>query len=182
MTKAHIHITGASGCGVTTLGGALAAELGITQLDTDDYYWMPPVSEYNEKRPIPGRLQLLEQEFASLDGWVLSGALESWGDPIAHYFDVVIFLQVPTETRLKRLRQREAERYGAENIALGGRHHEETEAFIEWASLYDAGTHKSRTLKRHEDWLATMTCPVLCLDGELPTEDLVEAVMSVLRS
>ena len=53
MSSHHLHITGAAGSGVTTLGAALADHLGITQLDTDDYYWMPPVSDYNLKRPIP---------------------------------------------------------------------------------------------------------------------------------
>jgi adenylate kinase family enzyme len=182
MSNHHIHITGASCCGVTTLGQALAERLGITQLDTDDFYWMAPVSDYEHKRPIPDRLRLLDKEFARLDGWVLSGALESWGDPIAHHFNLVIFLRVPTETRLKRLRHREVERYGEENIAPGGRHHQETEEFLDWASHYDDGTREGRTLKRHEDWLATMSCPVLHLDGELPTDELVEAVVSVLSS
>ncbi len=184
MSKAHIHITGASGCGVTTLGAALAVALEITQLDTDNYYWMPPVEDYNHKRPIPDRLRLLDEEFALLDadqkGWVLSGALESWGSPIAHHFDLTIFLQVPTPIRLQRLRERESVRYGAEHVGPGGWRHEETEEFIDWAAHYDDGTREGRTLTRHEDWLATLDGPVLRLEGERTVEELVGEVEKAL--
>lgn len=37
----HIHITGASGSGTTTLGRALAQALGWRYLDADRYYWLP---------------------------------------------------------------------------------------------------------------------------------------------
>ena len=44
----RIHITGASGFGVSTLGGALAARLGCAHLDTDDFYWLPTDPPYRE--------------------------------------------------------------------------------------------------------------------------------------
>ena len=34
-------ITGAPGCGVTTLGAALAARLDAVPIDTDDHFWVP---------------------------------------------------------------------------------------------------------------------------------------------
>jgi adenylate kinase family enzyme len=181
MASHHLHITGAAGSGVTTLGAALADRLGITQLDTDDYYWMPPVSDYNLKRPIPDRLQMLGDEFARLDGWVLSGALESWGDPIMHLFDLTVFLQADTETRLGRLRKRETQRYGAENVAPGGARHQQVEDFVEWAAHYEDGTREGRTLKRHEDWMTKLACPVLRLDGTSPIKTLTDLVVDHLE-
>ena len=41
MMKNVIHIFGASGSGTTTLGKKICEELGYTQMDTDDYFWMP---------------------------------------------------------------------------------------------------------------------------------------------
>jgi adenylate kinase family enzyme len=41
MKLRRIHITGASGAGVTTLGRASANALAIPHHDTDDYFWQP---------------------------------------------------------------------------------------------------------------------------------------------
>ena len=177
MSKAQIHITGAAGCGVTTLGAALSERLGITQFDTDDYYWVLSDPPYREKNPIPERLRLLSEEFLDHDGWVLSGALESWGDPLIPLFDLVVFLSEPTPVRLERLRVREANNYGIENVSPGGWRHQETEDFLEWAAHYEDGTREGRTLERHEDWLATLACPVLRLDGTETVEALTKKVI-----
>jgi ABC-type dipeptide/oligopeptide/nickel transport system ATPase subunit len=42
MKSCRIHLMGASGTGVTTLGRALADALAIPHHDTDDYFWQPP--------------------------------------------------------------------------------------------------------------------------------------------
>jgi uridine kinase len=41
--RKHIHITGVSGSGVTTLGRALSKALGFAHLDTDDFSGCPPI-------------------------------------------------------------------------------------------------------------------------------------------
>ena len=165
---------------MTTLGAALAERLGITQLDTDDYYWMVTVPPFRQKRAIPDRLRLLRDEFSRYPGWVLSGAAESWGDPLVPLFDLIIFLQVPTPVRLERLRARESMEHGTANCAPGGWRHEETEEFLEWAAHYEDGTREGRTLQRHEDWLASVTCPVLRLDGTRVIGELVAQVVEAL--
>ena len=55
----RIHITGASGCGVTTLGQALAAQLQFAVLDADDFFWEPTVPPFQKKRNRPDRLAML---------------------------------------------------------------------------------------------------------------------------
>jgi hypothetical protein len=54
--------------------------------------------------------------------------------------------------------------------------------FIEWASHYDDGTREGRSLPRHEEWLKTLSCPVLRLDGTLPVRELVDRVLAVIPS
>ena len=44
--------------------------------------------------------------------WVLSGSLSGWGDPLVPKFDLVVFLFVPNEVQMQRLRAREIQRYG----------------------------------------------------------------------
>jgi adenylate kinase family enzyme len=41
MKTRRIHIMGASGAGVTSLGRALADALSNSHHDTDDYFWKP---------------------------------------------------------------------------------------------------------------------------------------------
>ena len=139
-----------SGAGVTTLGRALADTLAISHHDTDDYYWQPTSPPYRDKRAIADRLRLMRELFLDRVAWVLSGSLDGWGDPLIPLFDLVVFVPVPTEVRLQRLREREARRFGADAVAVGGWRYREREEFIEWASRYDDGAREGRNLKRHE--------------------------------
>ncbi len=100
MKASRIHIMGASGAGVTTLGRALANTLAISHHDTDDYFWRPTEPPYRETRPAADRLHLMEELFLGRLAWVLSGSLDGWGDPIVPLFDLVVFLSAPTEVRL----------------------------------------------------------------------------------
>jgi adenylate kinase family enzyme len=168
MRTRRIHITGASGAGVTTLGRAIADALAVPHHDTDDYYWLPTDPPYTHNRDIPERLRLMQAMFVPRPAWVVSGSLDSWGSPIMAVVDYVVFLRVPTEIRLARLLEREARRGHVD------------EDFIEWAAHYDDGTREGRSLPRHEAWLRTLRCPVLRLDGTLPVAQLVETVLERL--
>lgn len=176
----RIHVTGASGSGTTTLGGALARRLGIIHFDTDDYYWLPSDPPYQKSRAPEERLALLEAALAGADSWVLSGAAEGWGDPLIRFFDLVIFLQVPTEIRLLRLRHRERQRFGEKAINPGGPMHPRYRDLIHWAQAYDSADENTRSRKRHEEWLSGLSCRVLRLSGIPPVERQLERVLNVV--
>lgn len=78
-TETHIHIVGASGSGTTTLGRALAREIGAAHLDTDDFCWMPTDSPSLDKRPVEQRLSMPEAELTGQVSWMLSCSLIRWG-------------------------------------------------------------------------------------------------------
>lgn len=173
----RLHITGASGSGVTTLGAALCAQTGWRHCDTDDFYWLKTDPPFTQKRPVEERITLLREAFAAApQGWVLSGSIMSWGEPLIPLFDRVLFVSTPTPLRIARIEARERERYGAD-IEPGGRLHEHSRAFINWASRYDEPDFPSRSRALHEAWLATLTCPVQRLDGSRPTALLVQEVL-----
>ncbi len=169
---------GASGSGVTSLGRALSEALALPHHDTDDYLWMPTAPPYRELRPKADRLRLMREMFLPRADWVLSGALDGWGDALIPLFDLVVFVKTPHEIRMKRLRAREATHFGDDAVAPGGWRHEETASFIDWASHYEDGSQKGRSLATHETWLATLPCPVLRLDGSRPIDELVAEVRS----
>jgi adenylate kinase family enzyme len=178
MKTCRIHITGASGAGVTSLGRALADALAVSHHDTDDYFWRPTTPPYREPREVSERLRLMREVFLEGPDWVLSGSLDGWGDPIIPLFDSVVYLYAPTAIRLQRLRAREARRFGPDAVGL----HHRIEEFIEWASHYDYGTREGRSLQRHQAWLTALPCSALRLDGSRPLPDLIDEVRGHLIS
>ena len=180
MKSCRIHITGASGAGVTSLGRAVANALAIPHHDTDDYLWQPTTPPFQKIRERADRLRLMNEMFLPRAEWALSGSLAGWGDAIIPAFDLVVFVTTPKAIRLQRLRAREATRYGPDAVAPGGWRHKETEEFIAWASQYEDGDLVSRSLAMHEAWLAALPCPVLRLDGSRPLPELVAEVRGAI--
>src|SRR5580658_3926663 len=155
----RIHLMGASGAGVTSLGRALADALAASHHDTDDYFWRPTTPPYREIREVADRLRLMREVFLDRADWVLSGDLQGWGDPVVPLFDLVFFLCTPTAIRLQRLRDREARHFGPDAVALGGWRHNETEKFIEWASHYDDGGREGRNFRTAPGMACSNTLP-----------------------
>ncbi len=178
MMNSKIHILGAAGSGTSTLGNSLAKALPHTHLDTDDYFW---TTKYIEQRPVLERKEMLKKDLSRDDEWILSGAVAGWGDCFMPCFDLVVFLWIPSEIRLARLQQREVERYGKDALA-GGTRYEESQAFLEWASLYDHAGMEVRSKALHEQWIAELSCPVLRIEGDYSVEERVAAVINYLNS
>jgi adenylate kinase family enzyme len=163
LSAARIHIVGASGSGTSTLARAVAARLGAVHLDTDDFFWIPSDPPFEKIRERGERQALLGEALTRHPAWVLSGSLCGWGDIFIPRFELVVSLWLAPDIRLTRLRERERQRYG-DAIAPGGPRHAAFEAFIAWAAGYDEGLDiPERCLKLHEQWLATLPCPVIRL-------------------
>lgn len=171
-----IHILGASGSGTSTLGIALAKALPHRHLDTDDYFW---ATKFTKQRPVPERVELMKNDLAKQENWILSGAVCGWGEQIKPFFDLVIFLYISQEIRMKRLRQREYQRYGKEMLA-GGSKYEQVTAFLDWAALYDQAGMEVRSRRLHEHWLSDIHCPVLRIEGDYSVQQRVENVLDYL--
>jgi adenylate kinase family enzyme len=174
----RIGVTGASGCGVTTLGAALAARLGAVHIDMDDHFWVATDPPYRVKREVPERLVRIRAEQARTGRWVVSGTLDGWAGPVTGDADLIVFLEVPTQVRLERLRRRERERFG-DALLPGGAMYENHREFIHWAAHYDDGSLPGRSRPRHEKWLAGLSLPLIRLDGTRPTPELVESVLEL---
>lgn len=176
MDQCRLHIFGPSGSGATTLGRLVASEWSVPHVDADDYFWLPTSPPYVDQRAIPERLRLMDEMFVARDAWVLSGSVMGWGEPLIRSFDAVVFLTLPQELRLDRLRAREARRYGA-SIETGGSRESAHREFIEWASGYDDPAFDGRSRVRHEEWLQSVDCPVIRLDSaDTPAELLARVV------
>ena len=174
-----IHITGASCTGVTTLGQRVAEKLELPHLDTDAFYWEPTDPPFTSRRPIAERLAGIRAAQGDR-GWVLSGSLDGWGDPIVASSDLIVFLTAPTSIRLARLKTRERQRFGA-RIAPGGDMEAIHASFLVWAAGYDDNHFVGRSRARHESWLAEQNAPVLRLSGAVHVDTLAKKVLGALR-
>src|SRR6185503_15956611 len=99
---------------------------------------------YTQKRSRDERVALARAELGS--DVVLSGSIAGWDPALEDAFDLVVFLWVPTEVRLARLRERELRELGRVD-----------EDFLAWAAAYDDGGVEMRSRVVHERWLAERT-------------------------
>lgn len=167
----RIHITGASGSGVSTLGAALAERLGMAAVDGDDFYWLPTDFPFTEKRDPADRLEMALSALAPSPNAIFSGSCLGWGAELEDSFDLVVFLYLDAAIRVERLRERELRARGRVD-----------QYFLDWAAEYDAGTATGRSLSRHRAWLSSRTCQVIELHGDLSVDARVAQVVDGLVS
>lgn len=175
-----IHVLGASGSGTTTLGVTLSQKLGIPQFDSDNYYWKKTAIPFTEANPIEVRHSLLLQDIHGFNDWIISGSMDSWSEPFAPMFDLVIFLDVPANTRVERLKKREFQQYG-KRILEGGDLRQAHLEFITWAAQYDEGRLPGRSRRRHEEWFRSVQRPLVRIEGDLTLDHVSDIVLSQIQ-
>lgn len=178
--KKRIHIFGASGSGTTTIAKIICHALDYQHFDSDNYFWLPTNEPFTVERPREECLHLMQDDLVSHDKWTLSGSLSGWGDNFIPLFDLVVFVYVPQDIRLERLKKREYERYG-DKVFLGGAKYEDSKDFLEWAAAYDTGTRNGRSLKKHEKWLQEIKCPVVKITNYI-LEDSINTVLESIKA
>jgi hypothetical protein len=167
----RVLITGASGSGTTTLGRALSRELDATFFDVDDYFWLLTEPPYQRKRPRSARLSLLIADLDKVPRAVTAGSVIQWGRALEDSFSLIVFLTLPSELRLSRLREREVARFGRADAK-----------FLAEAARYDKGHSAKNSQAGDERWLAERSSPVLRIDGDIPVRARAERVASALSS
>ncbi|MFW0717339.1 adenylate kinase [Pedobacter sp. N23S346] len=178
-----IHLFGASASGVTTLGIALAKKLNIPYFDSDQYFWLPTDPPFISKRDPDERNQLIKTALSKTNHWIFGGSSVSWGNNVFPEFDLIVFLWIPPEVRMRRLKEREFERYGSAIYDDPDRIKKYNE-FIEWAAQYDidpkASGFKGRSLQVHEDWIKGLNKEALEIRGDFSVEERIQKIMKFL--
>ncbi len=177
-----IHLFGASGSGVTTLGQRLADEFSCPYFDTDDYFWHKTNPPFRERRlPAEGNT-LLTGDLQSHPNWLLGGSVINWGEQWLTAFDLAIFLWTPPAIRIMRLQKRELERYGT-IIFENKERKRQYEAFIAWASDYDFGkADTGRTKMAHGMWMEKLVCPLLRMEDDATVEERLKTSLHFIRT
>jgi adenylate kinase family enzyme len=167
----RVLITGAAGSGTSTLGQALAQEIGASFIEADDHFWIASDPPFQTRRSPIERLNSLLTELRRTPVAVVAGSVVGWGAEIEDGFSLIVFLSAPTQVRLARLKQRELERFG--NLDA---------SFLEWASQYDEGRLPGRSRALHEQWLSNRPCVTLRVDGEKPVREGVMRIVEALSN
>ena len=185
-----IAVVGLNGAGKSTLAHALAKELGYFEMDVEDYYFpeqrvsrrsalegLPTPRDRAEILPFSTPLPKPDVEAAILADmekhprFVFSGVSLNWDPRILSKIEIVFFLRVPPEERVRRIHEREARRFGS-RVLPGGDMAEQQASFLRTASARDEGAVL--------DSLAGLPCPIVSLDGTRPVSAMIQQILDRL--
>jgi len=178
MKNNRIHIFGASGSGVTTLGRTLSEYMNIPVFDFDDYYWEDTDPPFTCGRPKDKQLLMINKEIAGKENYIISGHYAHYAYELDEKLTLAIFIFTAPEVRIERLNKREKKAFG-DRILPGGDMYKNSQAFFEWARGYDDSSVRSRTLEKHMERILYLSCPVVKLDGNKTVDELVEDLRSI---
>ena len=103
--------------------------------------------------------------------FVFSAVYGNMTPEINENYTLVVYLDVPLDVRMKRIRQRAIDKFG-DRVLPGGDMYEQEEKFFAFA--------EKRTPEKIEDWLKALSQKVIRLDGTKPIQESVELIKSLL--
>ena len=63
----------------------------------------------------------------------------------------------------------------------GGDMYEQSQAFLQWAASYDDGDVNMRSRRLHDQWLGTLPCPIICIEGEHTVDEQLDVLMAQIE-
>lgn len=168
----HIIMLGANGTGKSTLGCELARVLNVAHIDVEEYYFYQADIPYTAMRPVEERNAMLLSDMKKHGSFVMSGDVSGWGEEFLTVFDLVIFLTAPTDIRLKRIENREYERWG-DRVLQGGDMYDSQQKFREFAA--------SRDIPQLEQRASLYSCPILHIDGTKTLKENIDEILAYMN-
>jgi adenylate kinase family enzyme len=168
-----IVILGANGSGKSTLGHELARVLDFAHFDVEEYYFFQTDIPYTAMRSAEERNEMLLSDMKTNGSFIMSGDISGWSEKFISLFDLVILLTVPANIRLKRIENREHERWG-DRVRKGGDMYEQHLKFVEFAA--------SRDIALIEKWASLYSCPILQVDGNKPLNEMIDEIMTYINT
>ena len=163
--KCGICVCGLNGSGKTTFASALAKKLNFIHMDIEQYYFTSTQNPYALSRTREKVERLLLEDIKKNPGFVFSAVNGNMTPEINDNYTLVVYLEVPLDIRMKRIRQRAIDKFG-DRVLPGGDMYEQEEKFFAFA--------EKRTPEKIEDWLKTLSHKVIRLDGTKPIQENIE--------
>lgn len=169
-----IIVCGLNGAGKSTLGRALAKELQFHFVDNEDLYFPKDDPQYlfASPRPREEAEKLLLREIETHENFVFSSVKGDYGAVVSSHFRYAVLIEVPKEIRMQRVRERSFQKFG-NRMLPGGDLYEQEEAFFAYV-----GSKAENTV---EEWVKTLHCPILRVDGTKPIAENVRRIAMEIR-
>lgn len=170
-----IIVCGLNGSGKSTLGKVLAEKLCFHFIDIEDLYFpkTDPEYIYASPRSCEEVEKLLWSEIRAYEDFVFASVKGDYGDTISSFFQYAVLIDVPKDIRLQRVRERSFQKFG-KRILLGGDLHEKEERFFDFV--------KSRSENAVEEWVRSLKCPILRIDGTKSVEENLDFIMEQIQA
>ena len=167
-----ICVCGLNGSGKTTLAKALAKKINFKCMDIEDYYFTRSSNPYKNARTRHEVELMLLEDIQNNPKFVFSAVNGNISSEINKKYKLVIYLYAPTDIRMKRIRQRAFDKFG-DRVLPGGDMYDQEEEFFQFVS--------QRTPHVIEEWLNTLSCKVIYLDGTNNLHENIKAIISSLN-
>ena len=159
-----IMIIGPSGSGKTTLGKIVSQKLKIPYFDVDDYIWRRDTKEpFTVMYKREEKISRLSDDIAEIEHFVMAGSMSSFHQAFDDKFEMMVFLYTTPDIRISRVHERAIKRFG-DRVLEGGDMYESHMRFLEDNKRYE--TDGSPNLSEQEEWLNSMSCVKMRLNGE----------------
>lgn len=170
-----IIICGLNGAGKSTLGKVLAEKLHFYFIDIEDLYFSKTDPDYIYASPRTREEveKLLLHEMKTHENFILASVKGDYGEDIYSFFQYAILLDVPKDTRLQRVKKRSFQKFGNRMLS-GGDLYEQEEKFFHLV--------EARSEKIVEEWVRSLKCPVIRIDGTKSIEENVNLIIECIQS
>lgn len=172
--KTGIIICGLNGTGKSTVGKALAEELGCYFIDSEDLYFSKQNDDYSfsAQRTDEEAKEILFNKIEKHKDFVFASVKGNYGEDFYSFIKYAVLLDVPNDIRLQRVKNRSYQKFGNRMLPNGDLYEQE-EAFFRFV--------ESRKESTVEKWLSGLNCPVIRLDGTKPVEENVNYIIDIIK-
>ncbi len=169
-----IVICGLNGAGKSTLGKALAEKLDFYFIDNEKLYFpkTDPGYIYASSRTREDVAKLLYCEIKAHENFVFTSVKADYGEAMYPFFNYVVLIDVPKNVRLQRVKNRSFQKFG-DRMLPGGDLHRQEEDFFAFV--------KSRAENTVEQWVQSLHCPVIHVDGTKPIEENIKIIIDQIQ-
>lgn len=170
-----ILICGLNGTGKSTLGKALAEKLHFYFIDNEDLYFPKTDPDYIYASPRTRQEveKLLFHEVKTHENFVFASVKGDYGEAFYPFLQYAIWMDVPKTIRIQRVRNRSFQKFGNRMLS-GGDLHDREEQFFDFV--------KARAENTVEEWISSLTCPVIPVDGTRPIEENVTFIINQIQN